>query len=89
MESFEVGQRIRIVNPQYLEGNGLPGPVKGIVIELSMTEWQRRMFLAREPKHPEEIKDMLSDGKDAASMQYNKDILEAFRRGQKSKLMVK
>jgi hypothetical protein len=198
MESFEVGQRVRIVNPQYLQGNGLSGPVEGIVMALDehgpyyakghasisllndykkrrfvaypsecelvepkrknriivpegmftafigaenhdgpkwddrvlykmlkaallwlsenpivptleqaeymydgakgshsasiqycMTEWQRRMFLAPEPWHPEEIKDMLSDGKDAASMQYNKDILEAFRRGQKSKLMVK
>lgn len=46
-------------------------------------EWQRRMFLSPEPEVPEEIKDLVE------GMSWNsttpKAIIEAFRRGQKSR----
>ena len=49
-------------------------------------EWQRRMFLAPEPEVPEEVKDLLSDGDILCKEgHFNHCILEAFRRGQKSK----
>lgn len=48
-----------------------------------LREWQRRMFLTPEPEVPEEIKDLVE------GMSWNtttpKAIIEAFRRGQKSK----
>ena len=49
-------------------------------------EWQRRMFLAPESEVPEEIKDLaVSDLDMEWDGPINKRILEAFRRGQKSK----
>ena len=55
-------------------------------------EWQRRMFLAPEPEVPEELKDLLLDENIPTADYsrpnrdyYNTQILEAFRRGQKSK----
>jgi len=57
-----------------------------------IAEWQRRCFLAPEPEVPEEIKDLLwknlkVNGIELDSMvePLNKTILEAFRRGQRSK----
>lgn len=55
----------------------------------AIKEWQRRMYLAPESEVPEGIKDMLADLDIATSYvtgreQYNKDIIEAYRRGQKT-----
>ena len=57
----------------------------------SLFEWQRRMFLAPEPEVPEEVKDLLldeniptADYSRPTRDYYNTQILEAFRRGQKS-----
>jgi hypothetical protein len=35
MEVFEIGQRVRIVAKHYLQANGLPGPVEGIVTAIN------------------------------------------------------
>ena len=57
-----------------------------------MAEWQRRMFITPEPEVPEEVKDLLldeniptADYSRPTRDYYNTQILEAFRRGQKSK----
>ena len=62
-----------------------------------MAEWQRRMFLAPEPEVPEEISNLMwSDwqrqlglpqtlGSWAPLESHNSQVIEAFRRGQKSK----
>jgi len=65
-----------------------------------VAEWQRRMFVAPEPKAPDEIKDLfwpVLDTKTASTCEadelikhtncerHNEEISEAFRRGQKSK----
>lgn len=49
-------------------------------------EWQRRMFLASEPKIPEAVKDLVVDlgispELSISRKQFNRDILEAYRRG--------
>ena len=43
-------------------------------------EWQRRCFLAPDPEVPEELKDLLN-----CTIDQRKSIIEAFRRGQRSK----
>lgn len=49
-------------------------------------EWQRRMFLAPpEPEVLEEIKDLLDSTDDPIFNGWKKKILEAYRRGQRSK----
>jgi len=56
-------------------------------------KWQRRMFLAEEPSVPEEIRDLLwknpfnVNGVELHSLAepLNESIVEAFRRGQRSK----
>lgn len=56
--------------------------VRSIVVK-----WQRRMYLAPEPEVPEEIKDLLYN-KYATSPpfeRHNNLVIEAYRRGQKSK----
>jgi hypothetical protein len=51
-----------------------------------LVEWQRRMFLAPEPKIPEGIQDLLYDPKDGPTkMGRNDAILEAFFRGKASR----
>lgn len=59
-------------------------------VRFVIREWQRRMFLAPEPEVPEAIKDLLLDGADFIHGQRhadeaNKQILEAYRRGQMDK----
>jgi hypothetical protein len=59
-----------------------------VMLHSLMSEWQRRMFLAPNPEVPEAVKDLLlpcdtviqQPAKDR-----NADILEAYRRGKKSK----
>jgi len=56
-------------------------------------EWQRRMFLAPEPEIPEDIRDLIYGDEVAATGlvkggtfdESNQRVLEAYRRGQKSK----
>lgn len=52
-------------------------------------EWQRRMFAAPEPEVPKEIADFMTTWTDEplywTGRQINQNILEAFRRGKKSK----
>lgn len=54
-------------------------------------QFQRRMFLAPEPEVPEEIKDLLSTRYvdditfGGIAKEHNENIIEAFRRGQKSR----
>lgn len=55
----------------------------------SIVEWQRIAFLAPEPEVPEEVKDLLVDigispELSVGRRQFNGNIVEAFRRGQKS-----
>lgn len=58
----------------------------------AITEWQRRMFLAPEPEIPEEVKDLLwSETLYAGDQKFfeavpriNENVIEAFRRGQRS-----
>jgi len=60
-----------------------------------LIEWQRMMFLAPEPEVPEEVKDLMSKYADpklqtdgllrAMARGHNEDIIEAYRRGQKSR----
>ena len=54
------------------------------------TEWQRRMFLVEEDRVPEEIKDMLLGISEelnptVTGNEHNAAVIEAYRRGQKSK----
>jgi len=55
------------------------------LIEFTVLEWQRRMFLAPEPEVLEPIKDLLCGGGDAEAYFrpdiYNDRIVEAYRRG--------
>lgn len=52
----------------------------------AILEWQRRMFLAPDMKVPREILDLhVSDTEMGWDSPINKRIIEAFRRGQKSK----
>lgn len=57
-----------------------------------LAEWQRRMFLSPEPEIPAEIADLMwarleRDGCDAED--HNKEIIEAYRRGQNSVIDLK
>lgn len=66
-------------------------------IEDGAVEWQRRMFLAPDPEVPEEIADLLmpdffgsmrfvpGDHPSRTEEKYANAVIEAFRRGQKSK----
>jgi hypothetical protein len=67
--------------------DGKNGLGHSATIQYCMTEWQRLMFLAPEPKVPEEIKDLLYEKKrcDLWADETNFHIQEAFRRGQRSK----
>lgn len=57
-------------------------------IRWTSVEYQRRMFLAPEPEAPEEVKDLIWDldhtGWQTTGEKHNKEIAEAFRRGQNS-----
>lgn len=58
----------------------------GLNLKWMMVEWQRRMFLAPEMKVPREILDLhVSDTEMGWDSPINKRIIEAYRRGQKSK----
>lgn len=53
----------------------------------AVIEWQRRMFLAPEPEVPEEVKDMLVEEHISRwrGEEVNEKVIEAFRRGQRSR----
>ena len=67
---------------------GATGEGWGKVASDIAVEWQRHMFLKPEPEVPEEIRDLIDncagDGR-CNSESANKRVLEAYRRGQKSK----
>jgi hypothetical protein len=58
------------------------------VIQNVLHQGLRRMFLAPEPEVPEELRELLMTGADEGTFNWavNKAIMEAFRRGQKSRL---
>ena len=68
------------------------------IVQLSIREWQCRMFLAPPPEVPEEVKDLLLDESQERRTDFrganvsswarpfiNEAILEAYRRGKESK----
>ena len=54
------------------------------LLKVGSVEWQRRMFLAQEPKVTEEIGDLMWADAGSAEL-HNKECQEAFRRGQRSR----